>query len=157
MGRVYSQEIHAVFEHLRQYGYIKLAPASDTSYLFVEVNSIFAASTLSSGAKSVMQSFKKPGVKAADPLDRFNEEVVRERNSSIVSMELDEKTSNDVVFRDTLAMIIPVITREQNIIMDMFGMRPSDLIGDSVADWQVDLGSRTREAIKEQKSKRLIK
>jgi hypothetical protein len=81
------------------------------------------------------------------------------RKSSVISLEIDplaDSNMNDAVFGETLTMIIPIITREQNIIMDLFGLRPTDLIKNNVREWQEDLGDRTREPIKEQKTKRLI-
>jgi hypothetical protein len=139
MSRVYSQEIRMVFE----YAYGCVNSPSDTSHLFVgDVNSVFA--------KNVLQSFKAP---ASDAPAHDSDRELR-GNSLIHESNRERMDSNDAVFGDTLDIIIPVITREQNIIMDMFG---SELIKKNISQWQEDLGCRTRGPVKEQKAKRSIR
>jgi hypothetical protein len=114
---------------------------------------VFSSTVAASTAKNMFK--KGPAAKFADPVARVSTADAPQRNTSVISM--DNANANDVVFGDMLAMLIPVITREQNIIMDLFGLRQSDLVKNDVEEWQKDLADRNREPIKEQKAKRLIR
>lgn len=110
-----------MFEHLRHCGALKLSPPTDPAYLFQGTSSV--STTLSSGAKNVIRSGKalassKP---KKDPLTRLVAEgsggvTAEQRNVSVVSVDMDRKAGNDGVFGDTIAMLLPVVTREQNLL-----------------------------------------
>lgn len=126
-----------MFEHLRQNGYIGLGPTADASFLFSGSSSAsgVAGSSLSSGAKNVLRSGKTLAkTSGKDPKSRLlvSEIGGMERNST-TSLDVAENASNDVVFGDTLAILIPVIAREQNLLM----VRPEIVI---TVSFRISLG-----------------
>ena len=169
---MYSSEIHSIFA-----GHIKHAPPpQDSRHLFSPtVSTPFAALTASKNTSISSKVFgggvggikSKPDASVRSPLDSADPWTLIRSTMNSMSDSGSTKDASDQqprtagtagndVFADALVMLIPVITREQNLIMDLFGMRPSSMIKSDVVEWQEDLAKRAREAIKDQKIQRRI-
>lgn len=168
IGRVYTKEIHILFEQLRQHHIQKVS--LNQEYLFVPASSVSAVATnaISAGAKNVLKSgIALTGLK--DKKLQRKEEIMKgdaskkaldadRMRSSVVSLDVsgDDKISPEALFGETLAMLIPVIVREQNVVMDLFGFRSQADVKSNLKDWQEDLANRFREPVKDVKQQRMI-